>query len=135
MPLSYRRIVVKIGSNVLTQDNGLPDLARMEQLVGQIVQLKAQGREVVVVSSGAVAAGRSLITLPAPADAVRSRQLLAAVGQVKLLSTYAELLGRARPALRPGAGDEGGFPRPPALPQHAQLLSGTASAGSHSHCE
>ena len=94
MPLPYRRLVVKIGSNVLTQDNGLPDLARMEQLVGQIVQLKAQGLEVIVVSSGAVAAGRSLITLPAQADAVRSRQLLAAVGQVKLLSTYAELLGK-----------------------------------------
>lgn len=94
MPLPYRRIVVKIGSNVLTQDNGLPDEARMEHLVAQIVALKAQGREVIVVSSGAVAAGRSLITLPAPADAVRSRQLLAAVGQVKLLSTYAALLAR-----------------------------------------
>ncbi len=62
MPLPYRRIVVKIGSNVLTQDNGLPDLARMERLVGQIVQLKAQGREVIVVSSGAVAAGRSPVS-------------------------------------------------------------------------
>ena len=94
MPLAYRRLVVKIGSNVLTQDNGLPDVARMEHLVAQIVELKGQGREVIVVSSGAVAAGRSLITVPAQADAVRSRQLLAAVGQVKLLSTYAELLGR-----------------------------------------
>lgn len=94
MRLPYRRLVVKIGSNVLTQDNGLPDLTRMAHLVAQIVQLKAQGREVIVVSSGAVAAGRSLITVPAQADAVRSRQLLAAVGQVKLLSTYAELLGR-----------------------------------------
>ena len=94
MPLAYRRIVVKIGSNVLTQADGLPDLDRMEQLVAQVVALKAQGREVIVVSSGAVAAGRSLITVAAGADAVRSRQVLAAVGQVKLLATYAELLGR-----------------------------------------
>ncbi|ALW84080.1 glutamate 5-kinase [Hymenobacter sedentarius] len=94
MPLAYRRLVVKIGSNVLTQDNGLPDLARMEQLVAQVAGLKAQGMEVIMVSSGAVAAGRSLITLPAKTDAVRGRQLLAAVGQVKLLSTYAELFGR-----------------------------------------
>ena len=94
MPLAYRRLVVKIGSNVLTQDNGLPDLARMEQLVEQIAALKSKGLEVILVSSGAVAAGRSLITVPAKADAVRSRQLLAAVGQVKLLSTYAELFGR-----------------------------------------
>ncbi|MFC7666234.1 hypothetical protein ACFQT0_01415 [Hymenobacter humi] len=74
MPLAYRRLVVKIGSNVLTQDSGLPDLARMEQLVAQVAALKAQGREVIVVSSGAVAAGRSLITVPAKTDAVRGRQ-------------------------------------------------------------
>ncbi|WP_223653076.1 glutamate 5-kinase [Hymenobacter psoromatis] len=92
MPLPYRRLVVKIGSNVLTQPNGLPDEARMAQLVSQIVALKRQGREIILVSSGAVAAGRSLITLPPRADAVRSRQLLAAVGQVKLLSLYAALL-------------------------------------------
>ena len=94
MPLPYRRLVVKIGSNVLTQADGLPDLARLEHLVAQVAALKARGLEVVVVSSGAVAAGRSLLTLPPKADAVSSRQVLAAVGQVKLLSTYAELLGR-----------------------------------------
>ncbi len=92
MPLPYRRLVVKIGSNVLTQANGLPDEDRMAQLVAQIVALKRQGLEIILVSSGAVAAGRSLITLPPKADAVRSRQLLAAVGQVKLLSLYAALL-------------------------------------------
>ena len=92
MPLPYRRLVVKIGSNVLTQPNGLPDENRLAQLVAQLVSLKGQGREVILVSSGAVAAGRSLITLPPRADAVRSRQLLAAVGQVKLLSLYAALL-------------------------------------------
>jgi glutamate 5-kinase len=92
MPLPYRRLVVKIGSNVLTQANGLPDEERLAHLVAQLVGLKAQGLEIIVVSSGAVAAGRSLITLPPKADAVRSRQLLAAVGQVKLLSRYAALL-------------------------------------------
>ncbi len=92
MPLPYRRLVVKIGSNVLAQPNGLPDEDRMAQLVAQLVGLKNQGLEIILVSSGAVAAGRSLITLPPRADAVRSRQLLAAVGQVKLLSIYAALL-------------------------------------------
>ena len=90
--MPYRRLVVKIGSNVLTQPNGLPDEARLAQLVSQLVALKSQGREIIVVSSGAVAAGRSLIIPPPRADAVRSRQLLAAVGQVKLLSLYAALL-------------------------------------------
>jgi glutamate 5-kinase len=92
MPLPYRRLVVKIGSNVLAQPNGLPDEDRMAQLVAQVVALRSQGLEIILVSSGAVAAGRSLITLPPRADAVRSRQLLAAVGQVKLLSLYAALL-------------------------------------------
>jgi glutamate 5-kinase len=94
MALSYNKIIVKIGSNVLTQDNGMPDVARMEHLVEQITQLKKQGKEVIVVSSGAVASGRSLITVSEKADAVTSRQLLAAVGQVKLINTYSELFSR-----------------------------------------
>ncbi|TPG62362.1 glutamate 5-kinase [Hymenobacter nivis] len=92
MPLPYRRLVVKIGSNVLTQPNGLPDLDRLTELVAQVAALHAKGLEVIVVSSGAVAAGRSLLTLPPKTDAVRSRQVLAALGQVKLLGLYAERL-------------------------------------------
>ena len=94
MSLAYKRIIVKIGSNVLTQDNGLPDTARIQHLVEQLATLKKQGREVIVVSSGAVASGRSLVKVSDKADAVTSRQLLAAVGQVKLLSTYAELFSQ-----------------------------------------
>ncbi|MBC8085606.1 MAG: glutamate 5-kinase [Hymenobacter sp.] len=93
MALPYQRIIVKVGSNVLTQADGLPDLDRIRQLVEQIAVLKQAGKEVVVVSSGAVAAGRSLVTVSEKADAVSSRQLLAAVGQVKLLATYAGLFG------------------------------------------
>jgi len=94
MTFPYHRLVVKIGSNVLTQADGTPDLACIAHLVDQIATLQQPGREVIVVSSGAVAAGRSLVQLPDKADAVSSRQLLAAVGQVKLLTTYAELLAR-----------------------------------------
>jgi glutamate 5-kinase len=94
MAHSYRRLVVKIGSNVLTQENGLPDEARMAELVRQLATLKQQGYEVIVVSSGAVAAGRSIAAAGGPADAVSRRQLLAAVGQVKLMSTYSALLGQ-----------------------------------------
>jgi glutamate 5-kinase len=92
MALSYKRIIVKIGSNVLTQENGMPDLNRMQHLVAQIADLKKQGKEVIVVSSGAVASGRSLISVSEKADAVGSRQLLASIGQVKLINTYSELL-------------------------------------------
>ncbi|QIX62386.1 glutamate 5-kinase [Hymenobacter lutimineralis] len=94
MALAYHRIIVKIGSNVLTQADGFPDLTRISHLVAQIADLKKQGKEIIVVSSGAVASGRSLVQVSEKADAVTSRQVLAAVGQVKLLATYAELLAR-----------------------------------------
>ena len=94
MALAYKRIIIKIGSNVLTLDDGMPDLARIGHLVEQIAEIKKQGKEVILVSSGAVASGRSLVQVSEKFDAVASRQLLAAVGQVKLINTYAELFGR-----------------------------------------
>ena len=72
----------------------MPDTDRMQHLVAQITQLKKQGKEVIVVSSGAVASGRSLIRVSEKADAVTSRQLLAAVGQVKLINTYSDLFNQ-----------------------------------------
>lgn len=84
----YKRIVIKIGSNVLALDNGLLNLQRIEQLVEQIVRLKNNGIEVIIVSSGAVASGRSYISLPDNYDAVSKRQVLASIGQIKLINTY-----------------------------------------------
>ncbi|MDP9048011.1 MAG: glutamate 5-kinase, partial [Bacteroidota bacterium] len=82
---------VKIGSNVFTAKDGLPDLERIGHLVEQIAFIKKQGTEVILVSSGAVASGRSLITVSEKYDAVATRQLLASLGQVKLINTYAQL--------------------------------------------
>lgn len=93
MSASYHRIVVKIGSNVFTQADGLPDNARIAHLVEQIAAIKKQGKEVILVSSGAVASGRSLISVSEKADAVAARQLLASIGQVKLINTYSALFG------------------------------------------
>lgn len=92
MAFNYHRIVIKIGSNVLTQKDGLPDANRISNLVKQIAEIHASGKEVILVSSGAVASGRSLITLPEKVDNIAARQLLASVGQVKLINTYAQLL-------------------------------------------
>ena len=91
MAVAYKRIVVKIGSNVLTGPDGLPDQARIEHLVSQIAALKNAGITVVLISSGAVAAGRSMITLSEKQDAVAARQLLASIGQIKLINTYLSL--------------------------------------------
>ncbi|HVW94969.1 MAG TPA: glutamate 5-kinase [Mucilaginibacter sp.] len=90
MSYNYQRIAVKIGSNVLTQKDGLPDLNRISHLVEQIAKIKRQGIEVVLISSGAVAAGRSLISVSEKFDSIATRQLFASIGQVKLLNIYAQ---------------------------------------------
>ena len=88
----YRRIVVKIGSNVLTRADGMLDEERMTALVEQISAIHRAGIQVVVVSSGAVASGRGELGSAARRlDAVSARQLFSAVGQVKLVNRYYQL--------------------------------------------
>jgi len=94
MGFNYQRIIIKIGSNVLTQKDGLPDLKRIEHLVDQIAKIKREGKEVVLVSSGAVASGRSLISVSEKFDSIATRQLFASIGQVKLINTYATFFER-----------------------------------------
>jgi len=91
MPVPYKKLVIKIGSNVLTRENGLPDLERMVHLTDEIAALKKEGRQIIVVSSGAVAAGKSLIKISGKYDEVAARQLLASVGQVQLIHNYSNL--------------------------------------------
>lgn len=87
----FRRIVVKVGSNVLTRADGTLDTDRMAALADQIAALHRAGVEVIVVSSGAVAAGRGVIAAGHRLDAVSARQFYSAVGQVKLIRRYYEL--------------------------------------------
>ena len=91
MPALYKKLVIKIGSNVLAREDGLPDLERMRQLTNEIAALKKEGRQIILVSSGAVAAGKSLVKVTAKYDVVSARQLLASVGQVQLINDYAGL--------------------------------------------
>ncbi|MEM1138222.1 MAG: glutamate 5-kinase, partial [Bacteroidota bacterium] len=85
---TYRRIVIKIGSNVLTNKEGLPDLAVLKSLVTQIVKTKQQGIQVIIVSSGAVAAGKSIYKTRGKIGTIAQKQLFAALGQVKLMEHY-----------------------------------------------
>ena len=90
----FKRIAVKIGSNVLTSKDGMLDTERMASLVAQIAELHKNGVEIILVSSGAVASGRGELHLDKKIDAVKSRQLFSAVGQVKLLNNYYELFSK-----------------------------------------
>ncbi|MDR1582418.1 MAG: glutamate 5-kinase [Prevotellaceae bacterium] len=92
--LKYKRIVIKIGSNILTRTDGTLDNQRMLSLVEQIAKLFCAGVEIIIVSSGAVASGRGELgsrTQLRKLDTVSARQLFSAVGQVKLIYTYHNL--------------------------------------------
>ena len=102
---SYRRVVVKLGTNLLTGGTGRLDTRVMSRLVAQMARLYDEGRELLLVSSGAVAAGRQVISLErnrAPSDAgsrtarweVPYRQALAALGQGRLMHLYQQLFAR-----------------------------------------
>ena len=91
MPFRYKKIAVKIGSNVLTRADGTLDITRMSALVDQISQIHKKGVEIVMVSSGAVASGRSVMGISKKLDIVDQRQLFSAVGQAKLINHYYEL--------------------------------------------
>ena len=89
--LRYKKIAVKIGSNVLTRPDGTLDITRMSALVDQISVLHKLGVQLVLISSGAVASGRSVMGLSKKMDIVEQRQLYSTVGQAKLINHYWEL--------------------------------------------
>lgn len=84
-------MAVKVGSNVLTRRDGTLDVTRMSALVDQIAELHKTGVEIILVSSGAVASGRSEVHSAKKLDSVDQRQLFSAVGQAKLINRYYEL--------------------------------------------
>jgi len=85
--MNYRRIVIKVGSHVLTE-NGAVAKERMRDLVELIALVMAKGTEVILVSSGAVSAGYTV--LPLERRDVGNKQVLAAIGQPLLLKMYQE---------------------------------------------
>ena len=86
-----KKVAIKIGSNVLTRQDGTLDVDRMSDLVAQIAALHEKGIEIVLISSGAVASGRNEVKPQKKLDSVSARQLYSAVGQVKLINHYFEL--------------------------------------------
>jgi glutamate 5-kinase len=87
----YHRIVIKIGTSTLT-DGGLGlCLARMVDLVRQMIQVQSAGRQVVLVSSGSIAAGRELLEQPELPHFLPAKQMLAAIGQPRLMAVYTQL--------------------------------------------
>jgi glutamate 5-kinase len=88
-----RRVVVKIGSNVLTENNGL-NLKAIRSITRQVCRLIDEGRQVILVSSGAMASGVKKIGLRARPDELPKRQAVAAVGQAGLIREYEKAFSR-----------------------------------------
>ncbi len=82
------RIVIKIGTRVLVQKTGRPDARRIRGLVDQIARLKESGRDVIVVSSGAIASGMAALGLRTRPTNMPELQMCAAVGQTRLMGLY-----------------------------------------------
>ncbi len=91
---SYRRIVVKAGTALLTNDTGSPNHEVMGGLVEQMARLHGEGARLILVSSGAVAAGRGAVAADDDSS-VQFRQALAAVGQSHLMHIYQDLFNES----------------------------------------
>jgi len=89
--LRYRRIVAKLGTNLLTAGSDRLDLDTMSSLVDQVARLHAAGAEVILVTSGAIAAGRQRLSHAGTRRDIPIRQVLAAVGQSHLMQSYDQL--------------------------------------------
>jgi glutamate 5-kinase len=89
-----RRVVVKVGSSSLTTLPGGLDTDRLTALVDVLAAVRATGREVVLVSSGAIAAGLAPLGLESRPRDLASAQAAASVGQLRLVQTYADAFGR-----------------------------------------
>ena len=83
-----KKIVVKVGTSLLAYENGKINLQRMEKLVRVLADLSNSGREVVLVSSGAVGVGLGMVGLENKPDNLVMKQALAAIGQVGLIRLY-----------------------------------------------
>ena len=94
-------ITLKVGSNVITNSQGFPDEQVIASISQQIKALRQKGHAVILVSSGAVAAGRSLYQFPRKTDTVVQRQVLSSLGQVKLISLYKQAFENSREMFSP----------------------------------
>ena len=91
----FRRLVIKVGSSLLVDsERGRLDHDWLASLAQDIAQLHGGGRDMLVVSSGAIALGRAVLGLPSGALRLEDSQAAAAVGQISLARTWSETLGR-----------------------------------------
>jgi len=83
-----KRIVVKVGTSTLTYENGRINFTRIDKLVRVLADISNQGKEVVLVTSGAIGVGVSKLKIKSKPKTIREKQAVAAVGQLELMHIY-----------------------------------------------
>lgn len=86
-----QRVVIKVGTSTLTEGGQALCLARMVDLARQITEIKTAGIQVVLVSSGGIASGKEMMSFPDLPRFLPAKQMLAAVGQPRLMAIYTQL--------------------------------------------
>src|SRR6056297_299569 len=86
--MNFKRIVVKVGSSTLSNQNGKLNFSQIDALSRQIVDVKNQGREIILVSSGAIAAGMGELGFAKKPNSIPEQQACASVGQGLLIGIY-----------------------------------------------
>ena len=89
-----RRIVVKVGTSTITYPNGRLNLKRVEELAWVLTDLRNRGKDVILVSSGAIGVGAVRMAMKTRPTAVREKQAAAAVGQAMLMQIYHNFFDR-----------------------------------------
>jgi len=90
----FSRITIKVGSNVITRSDGSLNDERILRIVEDVAVLFKQGVEVILITSGAVAAGRGGLVPSKKTNIIEAKQIWAAIGQVKLMSVYQFMFGK-----------------------------------------
>ncbi len=88
---SFKRIIIKLGTSTLTEGTAHLSAPRIVDLVRQVASLHGKQKEIVIVSSGAMAAGREALNFPLLPKLIPAKQMLAAIGQPRLMNLYAQL--------------------------------------------
>lgn len=88
-----KRIVIKVGTSTLTYENGNINLTRIEKLARVISDLINSGKEVVLVTSGAIGVGSSKLKLKEKPQSIREKQAVASIGQCELMHIYSKFFG------------------------------------------
>lgn len=89
-----KKIVIKLGSNVLSTDEGMPDTSKINNIAEQVYELMSKGKQVILVSSGAGICGVGAINKWSRRKDINYKQALCSIGQVELMMSYKEAFGK-----------------------------------------